>query len=82
MAKIDIEGLAQKMIDAVRGYVAREGAALGKRVGDIDARIAELEAKVEASATLAARAESLERRASRHAEHLARLESRVQTLEH
>jgi hypothetical protein len=59
----------ERIVAAVKAYVAR---AIDKRVGDLEAKL------TEAKSSLA----SFERRASRHAEHLARLESRLKSLEH
>jgi predicted nucleic acid-binding Zn-ribbon protein len=67
-------------LTSVMRRVAQEtGKTIREYIAPRDAKIAALEAKLaEAKMNL----ESFERRASRHADHLARLESRMKAIEH
>lgn len=64
--------------DGIRDAIAKATAPLHARIAMLEARVAELEAGAAKSAQTL---ESAERRLSRHAEHLARLETRVQKAE-
>ena len=63
-----MKALGDKLVESVKSYVAKA----------IDARAAELQARADKTAVAL---ESAERRLSRHAEHLSRLESRIKALE-
>jgi len=47
MAKLDSKALAQQMVEAVRRFVVRSEATLGKRIGETEARLVALVSKVE-----------------------------------
>jgi ParB-like chromosome segregation protein Spo0J len=71
MTKDQLKEVIAAMADEVREYVERETAPLEKRIAD-------LQGLVDKGAV---ERESLERRLSRHADHLAGLESRTKKLE-
>ena len=64
--------LGERVLVAIKGYIARALRPLESTQRDLLARLDQSAAMVE----------SLERRASRHAEHLSRLESRLKNVEH
>ena len=71
MKRSELEPLIAAIADEVRAYVEREVAHLEKRIADLQGLLDKG----------AVERESLERRASRHADHLAGLESRLKKLE-
>lgn len=68
MATADWETAVENVITSVRGFVERSIGPLGKRVGALEQQHGE-------------RVDKLEHRATRHSEHIARLETRLAALE-
>ena len=66
----------------VASIVTATGAAVRKAQRALDPVLADQRGLVQRADKTTATIESLERRASRHADHLSRLESRLQALEH
>lgn len=65
---MDLTKSMDAVVESVRGYVQRATSSIGRRLDALEAR--------------GERVDSFERRLSRHADHLAALESRLKRLEH
>lgn len=68
----NMRNIADNLLAAFKSYVARS-------VAPLEATQRDLLARIDKSAAII---ESLERRASRHGDHLSRMESRLQAIEH
>lgn len=75
---MNVKEIGDLVISAVRSHVAKAIAPQSERIDELVRRVAALES---GAAKANAQGESLERRVSRHAEHLGRLETRTRAAE-